>query len=99
MKTASPVSPETSGKQRPALPEIIRIALSACPEGSDIFFSPGRPVQVSSGSALVAIDVPGIRVLSAEDTASIAVELLGEHTTAAAKTSTRSGDVAYPASQ
>jgi len=85
MNTDSPLISETARKRRPALPEIIRIALSACPEGSDIFFSPGRPVQVSSGSALAAIDVPGISVLSAEDTAGIAVELLGEHTTAAAK--------------
>jgi len=80
-----PVTSKTEARQRPALPEIIRMALSTCPEGSDIFFSPGRPVQVSRGSELIAIDVPGISTLSADDTASIALELLGQHTTAAAK--------------
>jgi twitching motility protein PilT len=85
MTTDLPVTSEAAGRQRPALPEIIRIALSACPGGSDIFFSPGRPVQVSLGPALVAVEVPGVRVLAPEDTASIAQELLGEHATAAAR--------------
>jgi twitching motility protein PilT len=73
---------ETPG---PSLPEIARAALTACPDGSDIFFSPGRPVQVAQGGALVAIDLPGVGTLKSDDTARIAVELLAGSTTAAAK--------------
>lgn len=76
---------EKDRPSRPALPEIVRTALSACPGGSDIFFSPGRPVQVGCGEGLVAVEVAGLPVLSADDTESIARELLGQHATAAVK--------------
>lgn len=85
MAINSTLATSEKGPSRPPLPEIVRIALSACPDGSDIFFSPGRPVQVGRGDSLAAIDVPGLSSLKAEDTASIALELLGEHATAAAK--------------
>ena len=70
---------------RPYLSEVVRIALTACPNGSDIFFSPGRPVQVGHGGSLTAVDVPGLPMLKPEDTASISLELLGEHVAAATK--------------
>ncbi|HEV2423225.1 MAG TPA: PilT/PilU family type 4a pilus ATPase [Terriglobia bacterium] len=78
-------SAEKPRVSRPALPEIIQTALNACPDGSDIFFSPGRPVQVASGGSLVAVDVPGLPRLNAEITASISEELLGDRVTAAAR--------------
>ncbi len=74
-----------TGSQRPALPEIIRTALAACPGASDIFFSPGRPVQVGSGPKLIAVEVPGLGTLKPDDTASFAAQVLGGHAMAARK--------------
>ncbi len=79
------VTSEGAVAARPALPEIVRIALEAFPSGSDLFFSPGRPVQVGCGPSLAAVDVPGLGKLTPDDTASIALEVMGAHSMAAAK--------------
>lgn len=78
-------APERPVASHLSLSEIVRIALAAWPDGSDIFFSPGRPVQVGRGDTLVSVEVPGLPLLNAEDTARIALELLDEHSTAADK--------------
>jgi twitching motility protein PilT len=90
--SSSPESP------RQALSQILSAVLKACPNGSDIFFSPGRPVQVGQGGGLVAVDVPGLTTLKPGDTSSIAGEILGGNAAAAAKLESDGAcDVSYSA--
>jgi twitching motility protein PilT len=44
---------------------------------SDLIFSPGRPLQVERHGELTAVDVSGIEILSPDDTARIARDLIG----------------------
>ena len=46
---------------------------------SDLIFSPGRPPQVEVYGRLVAVQVPGFRTLSADDTRRIAADLIGNN--------------------
>ncbi|HZQ25027.1 MAG TPA: PilT/PilU family type 4a pilus ATPase [Terriglobales bacterium] len=51
--------------------------LRASDRVSDLIFSPGRPPQVEVHGQLVAVDVPGLKTLSADDTRRIAADLIG----------------------
>src|SRR5580704_13639156 len=46
---------------------------------SDLIFSPGRPPQVEVHGRLVAVQAPGFRTLSADDTRRIAADLIGNN--------------------
>ena len=44
---------------------------------SDLMFSPGRPPQVEIHGPLTAVEIPGTKTLSADDTRRIAADLIG----------------------
>ena len=44
---------------------------------SDLMFSPGRPPQVEIHGQLTAVEIPGTKTLSADDTRRIAADLIG----------------------
>jgi twitching motility protein PilT len=46
---------------------------------SDLIFSPGRPPQVEVHGRLLAVQAPGFRTLSADDTRRIAADLIGNN--------------------
>src|SRR5688500_14724669 len=46
---------------------------------SDLIFSPGRPPQVEKHGELVPVSVPGLPALRPEDTARVALDLIGSN--------------------
>ena len=56
---------------------IIASMLQAAPKTSDLIFSPGRAPQVELHGQLMQLKIKGVGVLSAEDTARIAADLIG----------------------
>ncbi len=60
-------------------PQIISAMLNFAKGVSDLIISPGRPPQVELTSKLVPVPIPGLPVLSAEDTARIAGDLIGQN--------------------
>ena len=58
-------------------PSIISAMLRASRRASDLIFSPGRLPQVETNGQLVAVKIPTVEILSAEDTARIAGDLIG----------------------
>jgi len=58
---------------------IISRMLLASKQVSDLFLSPGCQPNVKINGALVPIQVPGIEILSAEDTARIAGDIIGSN--------------------
>ncbi len=53
--------------------------LKASDKVSDLVFSPGRPPQVEVYGQLMSVQVPGISLLSADDTRRIASDLIGNN--------------------
>ena len=53
--------------------------LRATEKVSDLIFSPGRPPQVEVYGQLMAVQGPGLRVLSADDTRRIASDLIADN--------------------
>ncbi len=64
---------------------IIASMLQAAPKTSDLIFSPGRAPQVELHGQLMQLKIKGVGVLSAEDTARIAADLIGRNTFAVEK--------------
>jgi len=64
---------------------IIASMLQAAPKTSDLIFSPGRAPQVELHGQLMQLKIKGVGVLSAEDTARIAADLIGRNTLAVEK--------------
>ena len=64
---------------------IIASMLAAAPKTSDLIFSPGRAPQVEMNGQLVQLKIKGVGVLSPEDTARIAADLIGRNTHAVEK--------------
>ncbi|MGB6874770.1 MAG: PilT/PilU family type 4a pilus ATPase [Candidatus Acidiferrales bacterium] len=58
-------------------PTIISAMLKSAPHISDLIFSPGKLPQVESSGNLVGVRIPGGGILSPEDTARIAADLIG----------------------
>jgi twitching motility protein PilT len=58
-------------------PELITRMLTAAKQTSDIIFSPGRAPMVEVNGQLLQMKIPGIGLMSAEDTARIAADLIG----------------------
>jgi len=67
------------------LPEILKTILAAQPSASDILFSPGRPPQVEVDGFLVPVAVPGLSLLTADDTIRLSQELIGSSSNALEK--------------
>ena len=62
-----------------ATPALLGAMLRAHEHVSDLIFSPGRPPQVEIHGRLVAVQSPGFRTLSADDTRRIAADLIGNN--------------------
>jgi twitching motility protein PilT len=75
--------PEQTGPAPTA--NIIASMLQAAPKTSDLIFSPGRAPQVELHGQLMQLKIKGVGVLSAEDTARIAADLIGRNTFAVEK--------------
>jgi twitching motility protein PilT len=79
-----------------ATPTIIASMLKASPKSSDLIFSPGRAPQVETSGQLVPVKIPGVGVLTADDTARIAADLIGRNAHALGKLKTEgSCDISY----
>ena len=91
----APVAPAASAEPV-ATPTIIASMLKASPKTSDLIFSPGRAPQVETSGQLIQMKIPGVGVLSAEDTARIAADLIGRNAHAVDKLKTEgSCDISY----
>jgi twitching motility protein PilT len=76
-------APEQPGPAPTA--NIIASMLQAAPKTSDLIFSPGRAPQVELHGQLMQLKIKGVGVLSAEDTARIATDLIGRNSFAVEK--------------
>jgi twitching motility protein PilT len=66
-------------------PHIIASMLHAAPKTSDLIFSPGRAPQVEINGQLTQLKIKGVGILSSEDTARIAADLIGRNSHAVEK--------------
>lgn len=97
------MSTPPNSTQRPAnvsvavpTPNIIAAMLRAAKNTSDLIFSPGRAPQVEANGQLVQLRITNVNVLSAEDTARIAADLIGHNAHALGKLKEEgSCDVSY----
>jgi twitching motility protein PilT len=76
--TSSFFEPSTSFDSG-ATPALLGAMLRTHEHVSDLIFSPGRPPQVEIHGRLVAVQAPGFRTLSADDTRRIAADLIGNN--------------------
>jgi twitching motility protein PilT len=60
-------------------PSLILAMLNSGKGISDLIFSPGRPPQVERDGELTGVPLPGLTMLQADDTASIARDLVGKN--------------------
>jgi twitching motility protein PilT len=58
---------------------LLAAMLRANAQVSDLIFSPGRPPQLEIYGELIAVQGPGLRTLSADDTRRIASDLIGNN--------------------
>jgi twitching motility protein PilT len=80
--TIAPISvalEDFSGSGRIATPALLSAMLRAAEKISDLIFSPGRPPQVQVYGQMIPVQVPGMTVLSADDTRQIAADLIGDN--------------------
>src|SRR5438309_8065140 len=78
----APISVELegfSGTGRVATPALLSAMLRAAEKISDLIFSPGRPPQVQVYGQMIPVQVPGLTVLSADDTRHIAADLIADN--------------------
>ncbi len=63
---------------------LLAAMLPAAGKISDLIFSPGRPPQVQVYGQLIPVEVPGLVLLTADDTRRIAADLIGDNQQAVA---------------
>jgi len=81
---ASPQPPAPAAKAVPT-PNLIATIIAANPKTSDLIFSPGRPPQAKANGQLIPFRIQGVGLLTPEDTALIAADLIGKNTQALQK--------------
>jgi len=82
---AVPAPPAAEQAGHAPTANIIASMLQAAPKTSDLIFSPGRAPQVELHGQLMQLKIKGVGVLSAEDTARIAADLIGRNSFAVEK--------------
>src|SRR6478752_4950709 len=75
----SVVLDDFSATGRIATPALLGGMLRAEQKISDLIFSPGRPPQVQVYGQMIHVQVPGLSVLSADDTRHIAADLIADN--------------------
>jgi twitching motility protein PilT len=68
-----------TGSGRVATIALLTAMLRASEKVSDLIFSPGRPPQVQVYGQLIPVQVPGLTLLTPDDTRHIAVDLIGDN--------------------
>ena len=68
-----------SGSGRVATPALLGAMLRAAEKISDLIFSPGRPPQVQVYGQMIPVQVPGLTLLTPDDTRHIAADLIGDN--------------------
>jgi twitching motility protein PilT len=84
-KIPPPAAPVSEVTVNISTPSIIAGMLQAAPRTSDLIFSPGRAPQVETSGQLTQLKIKGVGVLSSEDTARIAADLIGRNSHAVEK--------------
>src|SRR6202049_1188114 len=69
----------SSAAGKVATPALLAAMLRAADKISDLIFSPGRPPQVQVYGRLIPVQVPGMSVLSPDNTRHIAADLIGDN--------------------
>ena len=91
---ARPPAPPAAPQQPPApaqavakvpTPNLIATIIAANPKTSDLIFSPGRPPQAKANGQLVPFRIQGVGILTPEDTAQFAADLIGKNAQALQK--------------
>jgi len=88
---AAPATPQQQPAPAQALsksvptPNLIATIITANPKTSDVIFSPGRAPQAKANGQLVPIRIQGVGILTPEDTAQIAADLIGKNAQALQK--------------
>jgi len=80
--TIAPISvslEDFSGGGRVATPSLLSGMLRAAEKISDLIFSPGRPPQVQVYGQMIPVQVPGLTMLTPDDTRHIAADLIGDN--------------------
>ena len=75
----SVVLEDFSGNGRVATPALLGAMLRAADKISDLIFSPGRPPQVQVYGQMIPVQVPGLTLLTPDDTRGIAADLIGDN--------------------
>ncbi|HUO35968.1 MAG TPA: PilT/PilU family type 4a pilus ATPase [Candidatus Acidoferrum sp.] len=92
----SPAAKQPEASASTSTPNLIAAMVRAAKNTSDLIFSPGRAPQVEVNGQLVQLKITGFGILSAEDTARIAADLIGRNTQAVEKLKTEgSCDISY----
>ena len=69
----------SSAAGKVATPDLLAAMLRAADKISDLIFSPGRPPQVQVYGRLIPVQVPGMGVLTPDNTRHIAADLIGDN--------------------
>jgi twitching motility protein PilT len=80
--TVAPISvalEDFTGSGLVATPALLTAMLRAAEKISDLIFSPGRPPQVQVYGQLIPVQVPGLNMLTPDDTRHIAADLIGDN--------------------
>jgi twitching motility protein PilT len=70
---------DVSGSGRVATPALLGGMLRAAEKISDLIFSPGRPPQVQVYGQMIPVQMPGLTILTADDSRHIAADLIGDN--------------------
>src|SRR6201994_54985 len=80
--TIAPISvvlESTSPSGRISTLELLTAMLRAADRISDLVFSPGRPPQVQVYGQMIPVQIPGLTLLTPDDTRQIAADLIGDN--------------------